>query len=258
MIIRLTITVILALHTFVCSAFQTDDLIGYPVIAVPKGHYTLYIPVNNFFESHFLEKHVSFNAAIYIGKFEVSNRLWNLCFEHNGCNRPATMREGETLDSPVVRINWHDAYGFSKWYSTYTGKRYRLPTEEEWVYAAYLGADYRNIEIKYDYSDLQKIKNISKKTMPRGSFKENALGLADYQGNVWEWTLTCWYASKKQKLKERSTDELNSPNACTTRIVQGENRSHVPDFISDTYSGGCATLKPAANLGFRLVLESHQ
>ena len=47
----------------------------------------------------------------------------------------------------------------------------------------------------------------------------------------------------------------NDPEACSTRIVGGEHRAEVPDFVADTYNGGCAGLQPAANLGFRLVLE---
>jgi len=234
---------------------QKTALNDYPTITVPKGNYVLYIPDNNFFELGYLTKNISFDTTIHIGKFEVSNHLWNLCFKHKGCSKPAEIREGETINSPVVRINWHDAYAFSQWYSVYTGQTYRLPTEEEWVYAAYLGKDHRNIEIQYDYSQLEKIQRISKKTMPLGSFNENEWGFSDFQGNVWEWTLTCWYASKENKLKTYSVDELNSPEACTTRIVQGENRAHIPDFISDTYNGGCATLEPASNLGFRLVLD---
>ncbi|MBA6390109.1 formylglycine-generating enzyme family protein [Colwellia sp. BRX10-3] len=248
----------MALHTSVSNATLADKSAApmlYQTIKVPKGRYTLYIPDNNFFKLGYYEKEVVFESAVYIGKFEVSNSLWNLCFTLKGCNRPATIRAGETLDSPVVRVNWHDAYQFSKWYSSYTGKAYRLPTEEEWVYAAYMGKDHRNLEILYDYSSLEKIRRISKKTMPLGSFKENYWGLADFQGNVWEWTLTCWYASKANKLKPQTVAAINSPDACTTRIVQGENRAHIPDFINDTYNGGCATLQPAANLGFRLVLE---
>ena len=262
MLFKQAITFIIALsaafHPSWCYATLKDKQTApmvYETIKVPKGDYTLYIPDNNFFKLGYYEKKVTFDTAFYIGKFEVSNSLWNLCFKFKGCNKPATLREGETLDSPVVRVNWHDAYQFSKWYSSYTGKSYRLPTEEEWVYAAYLGKDHRNIEINYDYSSLEKIRNISKKTMPLGSFKENAWGLSDFQGNVWEWTLTCWYASKDNKLKPYAVEVLNSPDACTTRIAQGENRSHIPDFINDTYNGGCATLQPAANLGFRLVLE---
>jgi hypothetical protein len=56
-------------------------------------------------------------------------------------------------------------------------------------------------------------------------------------------------------LMNRTIKFLNTPDACTTRIARGETRSHIPDFISDTYNGGCATLRPAANLGFRLVRE---
>lgn len=252
---------VLSLLSMASHAEPTSTDLGqsnYPMITVPQGDYTLLIPDNSFFKLRYLEKKITFSSLTYIGKYEVSNKLWNLCFKQQGCNRPALMRADETENSPVVRVNWHDAYMFSKWFSSYTGKTYRLPTEEEWVYAAYLGKDHRNIEIQYDYSDLAKIRKISKKTVPQGTFNENAWGFADYQGNVWEWTLTCWYASAENKLVNRDVSSLNHPSACVTRIAQGENRAHIPDFISDSYNGGCATLEPAANLGFRLVMDVNQ
>jgi formylglycine-generating enzyme required for sulfatase activity len=245
-----------------CSSFNaaavqspSSSALEYETIAVPEGSYTLHIPEKNFFEVSYLTKQVTFEKEFYIGKYEVSNRLWNLCFQMQGCTKPATIHAGETLDSPAVRLNWHDAFQFSQWFSKQTGHTYRLPTEEEWAYTAYMGKDHTNEEVEYNYANIDKIRKVSKITHPSGTFPENAWGFADYQGNVWEWTLTCWYASAENILKERSIAQLNSPNACTTRIAQGENRSHIPDFISDTYNGGCATLRPAANLGFRLVRE---
>ena len=105
--IRKVIAVLLALPSSiltvqVSSAAQADNQlseIDYPLISVPAGSYTLLIPDNNFFKLDHLEKKVSFDSAFQIGKFEVSNRLWNECFKFKGCNRPATLREGETLDS---------------------------------------------------------------------------------------------------------------------------------------------------------------
>lgn len=227
----------------------------YETIVAPKGEYILHIPVNTYFGLEHIEKKVKFNKEFLIGKHEVSNKLWNLCFKNKGCSKQAIIEENESENHPVVRVNWHDAFMFSKWLSKETGYKYRLPTEEEWVYATYLGKEHKEIEVEYDYSDLEKIRKISKRTKPIGSFPTNSWGFSDYHGNVWEWTLTCWFASEENMLKKFSIKELNSPEACTTRIAQGENRSHVPDFISDTYNGGCATLRPAANLGFRLVRE---
>jgi hypothetical protein len=40
------------------------------------------------------------------------------------------------------------------------------------------------------------------------------------------------------------------------RVVEGEHRTYVTDFIRDARAGGCAVGKPPAHLGVRLVRES--
>ena len=42
---------------------------------------------------------------------------------------------------------------------------------------------------------------------------------------------------------------------CGVRVVEGEHRSYVTDFIRDARAGGCAVGIPPANLGFRLVRD---
>ena len=68
--------------------------------------------------------------------------------------------------------------------------------------------------------------------------------------------MACYALAEERLRGPQRAAELNDPQRCVTRITGGEHRAHVPDFIADTYNGGCATLKPAANLGFRLVLEN--
>lgn len=242
-----------------CSQSEADQAnkiaphsINYQTIRIESGEYELFIPISTSFKLEYLQKKVQIKKAFEIGKYEVSNAQWNACFNAGGCSHSALLEEGETLDNPVARVNWHDAFQFSNWLSRVSGKKYRLPTEEEWTYAVQAGAPHRAVEVTYDYSQLNKF---IKKTEARGTYGQNKWGLADTEGNVWEWTLSCWFASKENILKERQAEYLNSPDACFTRIGLGENRSHIPDFIADTYSGGCATLRPAANLGFRLIKE---
>lgn len=230
----------------------TPHSINYKTVKIEPGEFELNIPIATSFRLEYLQKTVKIKSAFEIGKYEVSNAEWNACYKAGGCNHPALLEEGEALENPVARVNWHDAFQFSIWLSKVSGKKYRLPTEEEWTYAAQAGTPHKAVEVTYDYSQLNKF---VKQTEPRGSHPENEWGLADTIGNVWEWTLSCWFASKENILKERGVEYLNSPNACFTRIALGENRSHIPDFIADTYSGGCATLRPAANLGFRLIRE---
>ena len=42
---------------------------------------------------------------------------------------------------------------------------------------------------------------------------------------------------------------------CGVRVVEGQHRSYMTDFIRDPRSGGCAVGKPPSNLGFRLVRD---
>jgi formylglycine-generating enzyme len=111
---------------------------------------------------------------------------------------------------PVACINWNDAKAYAKWLSRKTGKKYRLPTEAEWEYAArgntstarYWGDNpneacaYANAADKTAQAQIKGATSWSVHnctdgfayTAPVGSFKPNAFGLNDMLGNVWEWT----------------------------------------------------------------------
>ena len=36
----------------------------------------------------------------------------------------------------MVKVSWRDASAYASWLSRKTGRTYRLPTDEEWVFAA--------------------------------------------------------------------------------------------------------------------------
>jgi formylglycine-generating enzyme required for sulfatase activity len=229
--------------------------VTYETVTIPAGKMTLSLPQNTYLTIDWLDVRVKIRESFQFGKYEVTNRQWQACVAAGGCEKPLDLREGETLDHPVVRVNWHDARQFSVWLSEVTGDSYRLPTDQEWFYVASLGKGYRADDKEFDYSDLERIRKTPKVTFPVGNFGENEWGAADMVGNVWEWTLSCHAYAEESLRHPDPPSELNNPRACFTRLVGGEHRAHVPDFIRDTYNGGCATLKPAANLGFRLVSE---
>ncbi len=91
----------------------------------------------------------------------------------------------------VTFVTWYGAVAYCKWLSRTTGRKYRLPTEAEWEYAA-RGGKYKE-GFKYSGSDnLNKVAHHSTGTEKVMTKLPNALGLYDMNGNLEEWC-SDWY-----------------------------------------------------------------
>ena len=102
-------------------------------------------------------------------------------------------------------------------------------------------------------ADLKK-SEIDGAVRPIGAFGTNENGLLDIAGNVWEWTNTCFVRTALHETGKVVSTTAN----CGVRVVEGQHRAYVTDFIRDARAGGCAAGVPPSNLGFRLVRESIQ
>ncbi len=104
-------------------------------------------------------------------------------------NNPSAFQNGDNY--PVEQVNWDDAQEFIRELNQITGKKYRLPTEAEWEYAARSGGKKEKWAGTSNESELMKYawyrRNARGKTHPVGRKRPNGLGLYDMSGNVYEW-----------------------------------------------------------------------
>jgi formylglycine-generating enzyme required for sulfatase activity len=202
---------------------------------------------------------VSLSKPLAIMKHQVSSADYQLCVDDGGC-RALDRGVVVAADRPAVQISWYDANGYAAWLSGKTGDTYRLPTDEEWAYAA--GSKFKDDGIVIDDNDPSKrwIARYEREadrapsapgTRAFGSFGSNENGLQDVGGNVWEWTASCFV---RRVLDDAGKIVSENPN-CGVRVVEGQHRAYVTDFIRDAKAGGCAVGVPPDNLGFRLVVE---
>ena len=142
-----------------------------------------------------------------------------------GENRRTTYA-GDEGRRPVIKITWHQATDYAKWLSEQTGKRYRLPTEAEWEYAARAGTKSR---YWWGNNLIKGMANCNgcgsdwdnKQTAPVGSFKPNPFGLYDTSGNVMEWVQDCWHKDYKGAPVDGSAWLEASGGDCNRRIIRG-------------------------------------
>ena len=127
-------------------------------------------------------------------------------------------------DHPVVCVSWNDAQAYVKWLKEKTGKKYRLPSEAEWEYAARAGSTTRypwGDEIGHNKANCRECGSQwdGKGTAPVGSFTANAFGLFDTVGNVWEWVEDCWHGSYEGAPEDGSA--WIGGGECNSRVLRG-------------------------------------
>ena len=189
---------------------------------------------------------VTLTNDYYIGKYEVTQALWKAVMGKNPSNF-----KGDNL--PVEQVSWDDCQEFINKLNKITGKKFRLPTEAEWEYAARGGKKSRG----YQYSGSNNISDVAwydsnsgNKTHTVGSKQANELGIYDMSGNVLEWCQD-WHDDYSSSSQTNPT----GANSGSYRVRRGGSwRSSAWDCRSS-----CRSLNTPGGrfscLGLRLVLS---
>jgi len=145
---------------------------------------------------------VTFAKSFWMSKTEITFDQYDAYVKATGKSLPEDKGGWGRGSRPVIYVSWNDAQGYVKWLSSNNdqGSQCRLPSEAEWEYSARAGSI-----TKYSWGDtIGKNKANCRgcgsqwdkqKTAPVGSFPENAWGLHDMHGNVWEWVQDTYQAS---------------------------------------------------------------
>lgn len=195
---------------------QQVNLPEIAMVWVPGGTFTMGATSEQGSDAESDEKpaHSVTLGGYYIGKYEVTQKLWKAVMGSN----PSHFK-GDNL--PVEQVSWNDVQAFIRELNQMTGKSYRLPTEAEWEYAARGGGNSRG----YKYSGSDNIGSVAwydvnsgNTTHPVGSKSPNELGIYDMSGNVCEWCQD-WYGSSYYSNSPQRNPQ--GPTSGSRRVFRG-------------------------------------
>ncbi|MDR3328918.1 MAG: SUMF1/EgtB/PvdO family nonheme iron enzyme [Prevotellaceae bacterium] len=185
-------------------------------------------------------------SSFNIGKYEVTQAQWTAIMGSN----PSSFKKGDSY--PVESVSWNDVQNFISKLNAATGKRYRLPTEAEWEFAARGGT--RSSGYKYSgsnsvgsvawYTD-----NSSSTTHPVGAKQANELGIYDMSGNVREWC-SDWYGDYSSS----SQYDPKGASSGSYRVDRGGGWYSTAANCRVAFRSNRTPGNSGNNLGFRLVL----
>jgi formylglycine-generating enzyme required for sulfatase activity len=186
---------------------------------------------------------------------EVTNAEYAEFVRATNYETPSDWINGKPLEGlekwPVGNVSAKDAEAFAAWRSKRDGVIYRLPTEDEWEFAARDGGEHKAFPWGETWEDGRAVvKGATPK--PVGSFPngKNRWGVVDLIGNVWEWT------SSKASLYPGNSFEISADTkdwvvARGGSYTSDPNNSRIP--ITATYRDWFPPNRREPNYGFRLV-----
>jgi formylglycine-generating enzyme required for sulfatase activity len=230
------------------------------MVEVPSGSFLMGAPAtdNQAEDTERPQRRVTIVKPFAISRHEITFDNWEACLQEKGCATQPPHEGWGRGTRPVINVSWLDAQAYVRWLSAKTGRRYRLPSEAEWEYAARAGTTTRywwgdavgtgmaNCEgcgSRWDDSE----------TAPAGSFAANPFGLMDVHGNVWEWVEDC--PSPNYRAAAADGSAVVSGRSCDERVLRGGSWDNTPPLLRSTARGWARTEARSNIAGFRVVRE---
>jgi formylglycine-generating enzyme len=199
-----------------------------------------------------------------LGQFSVTQQQWRRVMVLN-----ASPAEYKGDDHPVESVSWDEVHQFARLMTLFGRRRYRLPSEAEWEYAARAGTATARYwgERAEDGCPYENTADLSLKkqnpeiivancddgyvhTAPVGKFKSNAFGLNDMLGNVAEWVEDCYVKDYAGAPTDGSP--VTAPD-CSARVIRGGSWDSIPRDVRAAYRYNYSPGGRLDDIGVRLA-----
>lgn len=241
------------------SSHSDDDLIitvgntSFKMIYVKGGTFQMGATPEQGFSLLLLDSrkpvHTVILSDFFLGETVVTKGLW-------GNVTGEKIIQTNEFNLPKDNVSWYDCNNFIQKLNQITGKKFRLPTEAEWEYAA-RGGKYGSLSM-FKYSgdnDIDAVAwyedNSDGKTHPVKTKKPNKLGLYDMSGNVEEWCNDYWQG----KYSNQQQTNPQGPVSGRYRVSRGGCYSSQPLGCQVSIRNSWPPEYDFCAIGFRLALS---
>lgn len=230
-----------------CLTFTVNG-VSFDMLMVEAGTFTMGATseMQNPLDDEKPTHQVTITKNYYMGKTEVTQALWEAVMGDN----PSHFKGS---NKPVENVSWNECQEFISKLNAATGKKFRLPTEAEWEFAARGG----NKSQHYQYSGSNILSDVAwsddgsaESSHDVATKKPNELGLYDMSGNIWEWC-SDWYG-------EYGSDNQSDPTGPTTgtyRVNRGGGWGSAAKSCRVSYRNRIRADYSSEYLGLRLCLS---
>jgi formylglycine-generating enzyme required for sulfatase activity len=240
-----------------------EPVTGMPFVQIPKGCFEMgteeevgpypdpfwrLIGYEGLLSEDEIPKHKVCFDSFWLGMYEVRDQDWQRVMQSQTTENKTALSD----------ISWEQAQRFIDKLNQSGTASYRLPTEAEWEYACLAES---KEEIAHFSTELDGIawygRGSSRRSQSQevGQLSNNAFGLYDMLGNVWEWTADSYYKEGYQRhaLFNPSVSD-DSPN----KVIRGGSYRTEPRQTRCNGRGRLNAKTSMVSVGLRLVREERQ